>query len=66
MCIAGNMPVSLLQAGTPEKIEAYTKRLIEEVGEGGGFIMSCGGVMDEADIELVRAWRDYTREYGDY
>jgi len=66
MCIAGNMPVSLLQAGTPEKIEAYTKRLIEEVGEGGGFIMSCGGVMDEADIDLVRAWRDYTREYGDY
>jgi hypothetical protein len=66
MCIAGNMPVSLLHVGTPDEIRAYTKKLIEVVGKDGGFIMSCGGVLDEADPERVKIWRDATREYGSY
>jgi uroporphyrinogen-III decarboxylase len=66
LCIAGNMPIALLHVGTKEEIRAYTRRLIEEVGQGGGFIMSCGGVMDEADPERVMAWRDATREFGSY
>jgi len=66
MCIAGNMPISLLHVGTKEDIRSYTKRLCEEVGKDGGFVMSCGGVMDEADPERVKVWRDATREYGAY
>ena len=66
MCIAGNMPLSLLQTGTPEQVRAYTKKLIEVVGKDGGYIMTSNTVMDEAKPELVRVWADATREYGVY
>lgn len=66
MCIAGGMPISLLQAGTPEKVRAETKKVIETVGRDGGFIMSTSSVLDEADPVLVQAWADATREYGGY
>ncbi|MCG2768623.1 MAG: hypothetical protein L6435_09620 [Anaerolineae bacterium] len=66
MCIVGNMPVSLLQTGTPEKVKDYAKKLIDVVGKDGGFIMSNRGVMDECDPELVKVWVDFTKEYGVY
>jgi hypothetical protein len=66
MCIAGDMPLSLLQTGTPEQIKSYSKNLIDVVGQGGGFIMSSNTVLDEADPELLRVWCDFTREYGVY
>ncbi len=66
MCIAGGMPISLLQAGTPEQVRAETKKIIETVGWDGGFIMSTSSVLDEADPVLVQAWADATREYGGY
>ena len=66
MCIAGNMPLSLLQTGTPQQVKDYAKKLIDVVGKGGGFVMSSASVMDEADPELVKVWKDFTREYGVY
>ena len=64
--IVGNLPLSLLQTGTPEQIKDYSKRLIDVVGKDGGFIMSSWAALDEAHPELVRVWADYTREYGTY
>jgi len=66
ICIAGNMPISLLQTGTPQQVKDYAKRLIDVVGKDGGFIMCCSSVMDEADPELVKVWADFTKEYGVY
>jgi hypothetical protein len=66
LCLAGNMPIALLHVGTEAEIRDYTRKLIEGVGRDGGFIMSCGGVMDEADPERVKVWRDATREFGSY
>ena len=66
MCISGGMPVSLLQHGTPEQVRAETKKIIETVGQDGGFIMSSSTVLDEADPDLVRAWVDATKEFGQY
>ncbi len=66
MCIQGNIPASLLQTGTPGEVKEYTKKLIDGVGKGGGYIMACRGSMDEANPELVKVWMDYTREYGVY
>jgi len=66
MCIAGMMPVSLLQFGSPEKIKEHTRMLIDVVGEGGGFIMGPGSAMDECDPERVKMWVDFTKEYGIY
>jgi hypothetical protein len=66
MCIAGDMPLSLLQTGTPAQVRAYSKALIDVVGKDGGFIMSANTVLDEADPELLKVWTDFTREYGVY
>lgn len=65
-CIAGNMPLSLLQSGTPDQIREYSKRLIDIVGKGGGFIMTSRGGMDDANPELVKVWAEFTKEYGVY
>ncbi|RJP35741.1 MAG: hypothetical protein C4536_00135 [Actinobacteria bacterium] len=66
MCISGDMPLSLLQTGTPEQVREYAKKLIDVVGKGGGFIMNSNTVLDEADPGLLRVWVDFTREYGVY
>ena len=66
MCIAGGMPITLLQTGTPEQVRAETRKLIETVGQDGGFIMSCSSVLDEAEPELVKVWMEATKEYGVY
>lgn len=42
MCIAGDVPAALTSLGTPEEVEAYCRKLIDVVGEGGGFILSSG------------------------
>jgi len=66
MCICGDMPLSLLQTGTPEQVKAYAKKLIDVVGKDGGFIMGSNTVLDDAKPELVKVWADFTREYGVY
>ena len=42
MCIAGDVPAALTSLGTQEEVEEYCKKLIDVVGEGGGFILSSG------------------------
>ena len=66
LCIAGGMPVTLLQAGTPEEVRAETRKLIETVGRDGGYIMAANSVLDESDPELLRVWMEATQEYGVY
>jgi uroporphyrinogen-III decarboxylase len=65
--ITGGMRNSMLQAGTPEEVRAFTKRLCEEVGKGGGFLMSVGvGEMEGCRPDLVKVWVDATKEFGVY
>jgi len=67
MCVAGNVPMNLMVAGTPDDIRAYCKRLMEEVAPGGGFILSGAlGIPDNARYENVRAMVDYVLENGVY
>ena len=42
MCISGDVPAAMLSVGTPDEVEAYCKRLIDEVGDGGGFMLTTG------------------------
>ena len=60
------MPPSLLSSGTAEQVTEYTKKLIDIVGKGGGFIMSSRTALDDANPALVKIWADLTREYGIY
>ncbi len=66
MCICGNVPVSLMQFGTPEDVKSYCKKLIDIAGKGGGFIMCTRSVLDEVKPENVKTWIDFTKEYGIY
>ncbi len=66
MCIQGGMPVSTLTTSADE-VRAWTKRLCEEVGKGGGFVMSTNiGDMEGSKPELVKVWVEATKEYGQY
>jgi len=66
LCILGNVPSSMLQLGTPQDVKDYCKKLIDNVGKGGGFIMGNGAFFDEAKPENVKAMVDFTKEYGVY
>jgi hypothetical protein len=62
----GNVPASLLKTGRPEEVADYVKKLIDEVGQDGGYIMANGAVMDDATPENLHAMIDTTKEYGVY
>ena len=65
-CIEGNVPLSLLYAGTPEETSAYVKNLIEVCGPGGGYIVNIGAVADGGKDENLQAMVDTARQYGKY
>ena len=65
-CIEGNMPLSLLHAGTPEEVADHTRRLIDVAGAGGGFILDIGGTADEGSDENLHAMIETAKEYGVY
>ena len=42
LCLKGDVHPSMLTLQKPEDVEAYVKRLIDEVGRNGGFILGVG------------------------
>jgi|WetSurMetagenome_2_1015567.scaffolds.fasta_scaffold10632_3 hypothetical protein len=64
--IQGNLPSSLIVTGTPEATKDYCKKLIEDCGPGGGYIMSAGAVADNPKLENLRAILAAIKEYGWY
>ena len=65
-CIQGNVPLSLLHAGTPSDVSDYVRRLIDVAGAGGGFILDMGASGDSGRDENLRAMVKTTKEYGVY
>jgi hypothetical protein len=66
VCISGNVPSSLLQAGDAEGVKEYCKWLIDVIGKDGGLIVGPRSVVDEVRPENLKAMIDFTREYGRY
>ena len=66
ICIRGNVPGSLLTAGSPQEVKDYCKKLIDVVGKGGGLVVCPRVVPDEATAENLHAMIDFTTEYGVY
>jgi hypothetical protein len=63
VCIRGNVPASMLVAGTPDQVREYCKKLFDVVGDGGGFILDAGvGIPDEAKPENVLAMYEFAKE----
>jgi hypothetical protein len=42
MCLMGDVPARLFKLGTAPEVARYCRKLIDNVGKGGGFILSCG------------------------
>jgi uroporphyrinogen-III decarboxylase len=67
LCILGGMPIPMLVNGTPESVRAHTKKLCQEVGKDGGFIMSTSVLeLEGCNPELIKVWADATKEFGKY
>jgi uroporphyrinogen-III decarboxylase len=66
ICIAGNMPVSVLQVGTIDDVKKVAKELIDTCAKDGGYIMAPASALDEVNPENMKAWIDCTKEYGKY
>ncbi len=66
VCIRGNVPLSLLIAGTPGDVRSHVKHLIETIGKDGGYIMDASTGLDDARPENVKAMFQATRDYGTY
>ncbi|SDC27071.1 MULTISPECIES: uroporphyrinogen decarboxylase family protein [unclassified Candidatus Frackibacter] len=64
--IGGNVSASLIKTGTSEEVKDYVKNLIDDVADGGGFILSTGVVVDDAEAENLKAMIEAGREYGVY
>jgi uroporphyrinogen-III decarboxylase len=65
-CFKGNVPVTLLNLGTPQDVQNNVKELIDVVGKGGGLIVDCGIWFDEAKHENIMAMVNFAKEYGVY
>jgi hypothetical protein len=61
------VPNTLLARGTPAEVRDCCKKLIDEVGADGGYIMdACAIVQNDAQVENIRAMTEFTRDYGVY
>lgn len=66
-CITGGIPNFLLTYGTVDEVKDCCKKVIDEVGADGGYILDASAIIqNDAKIENVRAMTAFTREYGVY
>ncbi|MBI2858432.1 MAG: hypothetical protein HYX90_05070 [Chloroflexi bacterium] len=66
MAFMGGVPASLLWGGSPSEVEEHCKNLIKVCGKGGGYILSCAGVEDDAKPANLKAMIDAVKKYGRY
>jgi hypothetical protein len=65
VCLMGDVPASLLVAGTTKEVESYVSKLMGEVGDGSGFILGTGCSMPpNAKFENVKTMIDTCKSYG--
>ncbi len=65
-CIAGNVPGSLMHAGTPQAVKEYCRKLIETCAPGGGYILTGAAGMNEGNPDILHAYMEAAKEYGVY
>ncbi|MFX0139340.1 MAG: uroporphyrinogen decarboxylase family protein, partial [Candidatus Hodarchaeota archaeon] len=63
----GNLSPQMLATGEISEVEAYTKRLIQELAPGGGYIFSSGHSINPAvKLENFLAMRTILEKFGKY
>ena len=59
-------PNAMLASEPPEQVTEETKRQLDILAPGGGFIMDCSLMLDNARHENMHAWKEATLKYGGY
>jgi uroporphyrinogen-III decarboxylase len=62
----GNVPSSMLVTGNPRDVKEHCRKLIEDCGKGGGYILGCGASISNPKVETLRAMVEAAKEYGVY
>jgi uroporphyrinogen-III decarboxylase len=65
-CLIGNVSSSMLRLAKPDEVKDYCKKLIDQVGKDGGFILCNGAFFDEANPENVKAMIETAKQHGKY
>ncbi len=66
-CLVGNINLNTLALGAPEDVEKETKERIEQLSEGGGYIVSsANSIADYCKAENVLAISATIEKYGHY
>ena len=65
-CIGGGMPTEYLMMGDKQRVIDHTKKMIDLLAPGGGFIMTNSLAIDQVKTENVEAWKDTLFTYGKY
>ena len=63
-CISGNLPISLLQYGSPDQVRDETRRLLDICAPGGGYIFDTNAFVDNATRENWEAMVETIDLYG--
>jgi hypothetical protein len=66
ICVVGGMPTQLLGGGTAKQCVDYAKHLCDELGPGGGFILSQDKMMSymrDCKPENLKAVCDFVQDY---
>jgi uroporphyrinogen-III decarboxylase len=64
--IQGNVPSSILVTGNPDSVKECCRKLIEDCGQGGGYLLSAGAIPEHPKLENLRAVVAAINEYGYY
>lgn len=65
-CIAGGMPTEYLMLGDRQRVIDETKRRLDLLAPGGGYIMTNSLALDQVKTENMEAWKDTVFSYGVY
>ena len=65
-CIGGGMPTEYLMMGDKQRVIDHTKKMIDLLAPGGGFIMTNSLAIDQVKTENLEAWKDTVFSYGKY
>jgi uroporphyrinogen-III decarboxylase len=65
-CKAAGILPSLLQTGSAHQVKDECAKVIEIMGNDGGFIMGSSCPLDETKIENIKALVETARQYGTY
>ncbi len=66
-CLSGGIPNVLLALGSPGEVRDHVRKVIQEVGRDGGYILDASAIVQNAaKIENVRAMTEAGREFGGY